>query len=275
MEFNRENYEAYALDFLEGNLDSLRHQSFERFLARNEDIKATMDNFYMLNISPNHELVFEGKAALLRNRERDRSFLYWMNRAAVIICVIAAGLYGMNTWKSPNIPGDLTDGTPARETSIVSPSSTEPRSSDLVLAEALDTAKQELNSAVPDLSPKGNRVESEHAVVASNNSSPEFIEISDTLLRHFSIDPLPIRPTKRAVPQLALLPQRSFEYVKTDQNQVEVSIAMVHELRSAGQKKPSLFSGLFANLDLVPERYNRAEAGDLRSKLLPTSYFNK
>lgn len=52
MELNRDNYEAYFLDFLEGNLTPEQEEMLNRFLKFNPDLEEELHSFSFLSISP-------------------------------------------------------------------------------------------------------------------------------------------------------------------------------------------------------------------------------
>ena len=176
---------------------------------------------------------------------------------------------------SSEVQGDLANGMPVMQESIRAPALTEPKNGDLVLAEPTDISNQKGTFAVSNAGQKAIRSESERTAVSLPSPSQEPMAVIDSSVWHDSPEHIVLLEPKRNVQQLAPLPQRSFEDVLTEQGQSDVSLAIARPLQRNDQKRPSIFSGLFANLDLVPERFNRTETGDIKSKFLPNSYFNK
>ncbi len=91
MAINRLNYEAYAIDFLEGNLSAPMRKEMEAFLLKNPDIKKELEGL-TIYILPEEELpVFEGKADLIQPipiQKKDRKIIpLW-------ISLVAAALLG-------------------------------------------------------------------------------------------------------------------------------------------------------------------------------------
>ena len=67
MEFNKENYEEFALDYLEDTMSPDDRMQFESFLWRNPDIKAEFDDFQLIYLpEPNLSEKFPGKERLLK-----------------------------------------------------------------------------------------------------------------------------------------------------------------------------------------------------------------
>lgn len=67
MEFNKENYEEYALDYLEDTMSPQDRLQFESFLWRNPDIKVEFDDFQLIYLpEPNLNENFPGKERLIK-----------------------------------------------------------------------------------------------------------------------------------------------------------------------------------------------------------------
>lgn len=67
MKFNKENYEEYALDYLEDTMSPEDRLQFESFLWRNPDIKAEFDDFQLIYLpEPNLSVKFPGRERLIR-----------------------------------------------------------------------------------------------------------------------------------------------------------------------------------------------------------------
>ncbi len=63
MDINRDNYEAYFLDFAEGNLSPAQEEILHRFLKFNPDLNEELQSFKILSVTPG-EIVFPGKDKL-------------------------------------------------------------------------------------------------------------------------------------------------------------------------------------------------------------------
>ncbi len=79
MKINRNNYEPYFIDYLEGNLDEKLVDDFLEFLQQNPDLKEELSLFNSLNVEPD-EVKFTKKELLFREKyDREKEF----NKAAV------------------------------------------------------------------------------------------------------------------------------------------------------------------------------------------------
>ena len=67
MQINRENYEAYFIDYLEGNLDELLVDDFIEFIKLNPDLKEELDLFESLEAIPEN-IAFENKEGLYKEK---------------------------------------------------------------------------------------------------------------------------------------------------------------------------------------------------------------
>ncbi len=65
---NKHNYEAYFLDWSEGNLSEQGEKELTRFLADNPSLKEELDNFEEIKLSP-PEIIFENKQDLIRKTQ--------------------------------------------------------------------------------------------------------------------------------------------------------------------------------------------------------------
>lgn len=79
MKIDRNNYEAYFMDYLEGNLDENVVNDFIEFIQQNPDLKEEMELVRSVSLPP-EEQVFSKKTNLYReNYDREKEF----NRAAI------------------------------------------------------------------------------------------------------------------------------------------------------------------------------------------------
>ena len=67
MRINRENYEAYFIDYLEGNLDELLVNDFIEFLQNNPDLKEELSLFESHTV-PSENTSFEHKEKLYKDK---------------------------------------------------------------------------------------------------------------------------------------------------------------------------------------------------------------
>ncbi len=119
MEFNKENYEEYALDFLEGNLSSEDRLQFESFLWRNPDIKTEFDDFQLIYLpEPNSAEKFPNKERLIKpvavtiplhNRNKNITWKKWSVAASILLLL---GVTYFATINQENVPDTLVEVQP-------------------------------------------------------------------------------------------------------------------------------------------------------------------
>ena len=63
---NHDNYEAFALDYLEGTLPPADRAAMQAFLAQHPALQAELDGLRPLRVLPDPAIRFAGKAALKR-----------------------------------------------------------------------------------------------------------------------------------------------------------------------------------------------------------------
>lgn len=79
MKINRENYEAYFIDYLEGNLDELLVNDFIAFLQNNPDLKEELSLFEAVTVNPEN-ISFSKKEKLYKDKfDSEKEF----NQAAI------------------------------------------------------------------------------------------------------------------------------------------------------------------------------------------------
>ena len=68
MKINRNNYESFFLDYLEGNLSKADVAMVEKFISLNPDLKEELRNFEIIDLNPDKE-EFTGKKELKKSLE--------------------------------------------------------------------------------------------------------------------------------------------------------------------------------------------------------------
>lgn len=100
MIINTSNYEAYALDYLEGNLPLAEAREMELFLAAQPAIAAELEAMRpLVTLTPNDSIVFEPKNLLLKKEKR--AAVVWLNpqvrrrlaAAAAAVLLLSAGYF--------------------------------------------------------------------------------------------------------------------------------------------------------------------------------------
>ncbi len=68
MKINRDNYEAYFLDYHEGQLSPEMIEEVELFVVQNPDLKNMLDEFEAISLVADEDVVFETKFSLKKNQ---------------------------------------------------------------------------------------------------------------------------------------------------------------------------------------------------------------
>jgi len=68
MKINRDNYEAYFLDYHEGQLSPEMIEEVELFVVQNPDLKNMLDEFEAISLVADEDIVFETKFSLKKNQ---------------------------------------------------------------------------------------------------------------------------------------------------------------------------------------------------------------
>jgi hypothetical protein len=68
MKINRDNYEAYFLDYHEGQLSPEMVEEVKLFVTQNPDLKPILDEFEAVSLVADQDIVFEKKSSLKKNQ---------------------------------------------------------------------------------------------------------------------------------------------------------------------------------------------------------------
>jgi hypothetical protein len=77
MKINRNNYEAFFLDYHEGNLSDELKQELFSFLAVNPDLKEEFENFEIISLNPKPDIKFFDKNSLKKNIITSYNYKTW------------------------------------------------------------------------------------------------------------------------------------------------------------------------------------------------------
>jgi len=109
MKINRENYEAFLLDRLEGNLDPVNEQLLSAFLDKHPDLDKHLEKTDLLYLIPDLNIVYPDK-----NRLKKRILFVSLNnyllRYASIAALLCIGVLGFLYWQNrpvKNLPDSL------------------------------------------------------------------------------------------------------------------------------------------------------------------------
>lgn len=88
------NYEEFALDWIEGTIQDTERKAFEAFLVSHPEIRQEFQEFEMLSLTPDQSIVYNQKERLLKNDEvrvipimRNK----WYMMAASLLILMVAG----------------------------------------------------------------------------------------------------------------------------------------------------------------------------------------
>lgn len=105
MKITIENYEAYALDYLEGSLGHQEEQDFQKFLEDHPEIHAELVGLDQMIVTPDPHLKYPNKKSLYRKQKRGIIPLWnspWMVAASIaLILAITAVLFFKNPATTP------------------------------------------------------------------------------------------------------------------------------------------------------------------------------
>ncbi len=96
MDIDSNNYEEYALDYLEGNLDAASRERFEHFLRENPQLAGDvllLGEGGIPTLEPDVKLVYPDKALLLRRRRPVRMYLRTAAVAASVLAMVGGYLF--------------------------------------------------------------------------------------------------------------------------------------------------------------------------------------
>lgn len=88
---NKMNYEQFALDYIEGTLDTKTKTAMEAFLAIHPDVKAELEEMELYTFDADEAIVFEGKETLIKTVAIRR--IAWWQYATAAIVLIGVGFW--------------------------------------------------------------------------------------------------------------------------------------------------------------------------------------
>jgi len=68
MKINRDNYEAYFLDYYEGQLSPDMIEEVMLFVKQNPELKNIFDEFEAISLVADQDIVFDNKSSLKKNQ---------------------------------------------------------------------------------------------------------------------------------------------------------------------------------------------------------------
>lgn len=115
MQITRENYEEYALDWMEGTLREPRSSEMQRFLAQNPDIADALSGIDLSPIAPNMDVEYAHKDQLMAPVGDTRRggfviFRRFMAAAAIALLILAGTWWaGRTSYSGTPSPDDMAE----------------------------------------------------------------------------------------------------------------------------------------------------------------------
>ncbi len=298
MEFNKENYEEYALDYLEDMMSPEDRLQFESFLWKNPHIKAEFDDFQLIYLpEPNFLEKFPNKEGLIRPvavtiplqaRNNRRAWKKWSVAASILLLL---GLTYYTTTNDRNVSDDLVGVPPSSIQKDVPSDQKESIDSEEVLDEDIVATlnsqeklvvpektidknvgdpKKETSSITKDLQAKENRKSSNDlAMVEPIETIDDKILIAEPeedLNFDISRDVRPIRD----VVLISALPQRQMtpNLFETEDRELTMPILIIDE-----ETDEKFRLGKFlAKANLLPRSFGDIVGVGFKEKLVPESF---
>jgi len=168
MKINKLNYEAFALEYLEGTLPLEEREAMEQFLLQHPTIQAELEGMKDFPILMPEPILFENKRQLLKQVSRDR--VIWMNplrwsAAASILFAVTFIYYSKNTTIEP-----IVATVPHNEVTVPNPT-----------------------NSVPPMEAEINK---EELVVINKKEKEEILQIKEALISKTNQDRKKKRPTE-------------------------------------------------------------------------------
>lgn len=93
MKYTINNYEEFALDYLEGTLSREDQAQYEAFLLLHPQIKESLEDFTIVTLPEYHPPMPDKTALYQRERPGKRLLIYWRAIAAAVLVLLAFGLF--------------------------------------------------------------------------------------------------------------------------------------------------------------------------------------
>ncbi len=280
MKYTRNNYEAHALDYLEHNMTRSENDAFEKFLSANEDVRISLEACDFLSFTPQEDIVYPNKQSLFK-REESFFSVKWVTRwAAIFLLLLSVGIL-VNVRNEPQKKG-LVDHVAVVQTAPVSGETFEGQvKSQMPTKEAVNSSAREGRKGQTVRTTEGSLGKKTESLSSISDKIEQKVVRGEgeTLPMPTSEQQVsPIAPTSTSTEDsqkmLALLPMRYTTYLSQPAEGEIRPITLPTNGRVKLKKKLPL-SELFAQTDLVPDRYKSKDVENLKSKLLPNSIFTK
>ena len=305
MNINQENYEQFALDYLEGNLSDEDRAAFDVFLLLHPDIQATLANFELVTLESDPGLIFPHKSRLLRNEGGNIIFFRrkWIAVAASILLLLSIGYYfisnqpnvsNINMVQAPNDVSIPENNSNLENTSEKLASDQLERSNDVaVLNDEVErsrsiahpnnlTEKVKLPSIDEHISSKADVAQSESKESFRHLEDQEDktehvtnLKSSEQLAEHLvNQNALPVekltRSENRQVKPISILASQEPNFLPEKKYAVHVTNYPTI-IQPDQMNAPSKFKKFLAKANLIPHDLASADYDSFKRKLLPES----
>ncbi|MBX2814551.1 MAG: hypothetical protein KTR24_01070 [Saprospiraceae bacterium] len=297
MKFNRNNYEEFALDYLEGTMNASDREGFKAFLLINSDLQTEFEQMSLVTMQPDPLQVYERKSTLIK---RNRFPLYVGLMMAALVAMI---IFGVVLSRQPEAPlseslaapsasvqhpmNDVGQSTTAR---LQSPSTIDPSESEKDVGASAEAKVGEIkhSSAANEVESEATRqseFSSRSLVLPTNAQTPLMLENSEEAPPAFrpstaldlgkskgQMEERQVRPEGRSAMPVDLLP---LEPVRILEFERKLKIEVIHPalLRQFAPQEVDAASGRLrqwlSNVSLVPDAYRKNEGKSIKDKLLP------
>ncbi len=101
MSINKINYEQFAMDYLEGNLNGQQLRDMEQFLERHPDIKKELEEMELFYLEADEDIVFDQKESLIKETEPEAIIVsgyrkWWLMSSIAVFLIFAITLFMLN-----------------------------------------------------------------------------------------------------------------------------------------------------------------------------------
>jgi hypothetical protein len=290
MKYTRENYEEYALDYLEGTMTAGAREAFEAFLGQHPDIKAEFDEFEWVSLTP-PDIQHPDKTTLYRRP--GQGLIYFLSHnmlkiAAAIVLLLSLTFVMINRSGLPASAPDMVEQQYEPPTTPPLPKSETPLLSEkdmLVKANPEPEPQDDLLPVVPS--------EEAVAVTPATKSKPKEIEPQSPVVTKLQPISAPsevaFAESTEALPEV-ITPEAAFAYeiaaletlptitpVEFHLKRSITEVAPVQAVIEVSKEAQSGFKiGKFlADAHLIPKDLDRFVKEDLKEKFIPESIYTR
>lgn len=267
MKYTINNYEEFALDYLEGNLDAEDRQEFEAFLILNPEIKESFDEFSLVTL-PSFTPVLPDKSALYKKEPIGKMFPIYLRAIAAAVLVLILFVFLIN-YKNDETNNQMANNHPEYQPAVETPAQQEK-------VENTEKEKKESLASAPEAETQSARIKTVEKPIKKLNISPTPAQNKESdieeLAMNFSIEPENQKQTILIQPivlieKINIIPTTQFNY------QIEHRPTYLIVEEEKREDTISKISKLLAKANLIPDGLREEiEDIDLKEKMIPESY---